>query len=150
MIRVELNYNEKIKIINRLKSIWDIGEHYWYPLSKCARTDLIAFDSKYIINHKKLGAIKEILSTFGVERIFELRENGLVYEISKMKEYGLWESDEYFWNNEGFWFDHRMNWIIYISHEEIITFGGQLLTERIKSEWSDWKHHLKWDSINQY
>lgn len=125
---------------------WGIGKHYWYPLTKCNREDLISFDSRHVIKPQKLQEIKSILMQFGVTEIYEFRENGLAYKINNSLDYDFWDSDDYFWNNEGFWFDDNMNFIIYLSHEETITFGGDIFVKEIKSHWQGWKEHLKWDT----
>ncbi|WP_276576012.1 hypothetical protein [Oceanirhabdus seepicola] len=41
-----------------------------------------------------------------------------------------------------------MDWIIYVSHEVITTFGGEWLVKNLKSIWNDWKTNIKWDFKN--
>ena len=148
MENILLNENIKSDISKKLKVIWDIAEHYWYPLASCKRDDLIAFDSRYINNSEKIKYIKGILIDNGVEKLFEYIEDGVAYEIDSIASYEFWNSDDYFWNNEGFWFDDSMKWIIYISHEETITFGGDMFISKMKKEWNDWNKNLKWDNKN--
>jgi hypothetical protein len=136
-------------IENTSSDVWGIGKHYWYPLTKSKRDDLISLDSKYVITSQKLLDVKEILLHFGVEQLYEFRENGLAYRIDNLEEYDFWDSDDYFWNNEGFWFDDNMNFIIYLSHEETITLGGEVILKEIKSKWQEWGKNLKWDIKNK-
>ncbi len=136
-------------IQNKLSDVWGIGKHYWYPLTESNKEDLISFESSYIINKEKLSNIKSILLQMGVTEIYEFRENGLLYKIQKINDYNFWDSDDYFWNNECFWFNDAMDFIIYISHEETLTFGGEIIIKELKNYWHDWNEHLKWDTKNK-
>ncbi|MBP1961185.1 hypothetical protein [Paenibacillus aceris] len=70
-----------------------------------------------------------------------------IYEIREWSNLGHQVKFEFFEPNydgdgEGFWFTDEMNWIIYCSHENSITFGGELLIRRIKENWSEWNEYL--------
>lgn len=108
-------------IRRKLNIIWDITKPYWYPLFDCKRQDVIAFNSDYIENNKKLESIRQLLMEHGAQNVFELRENGICNEINDLYDYDFWLSESYFWNNECFWFDDNMDWIIYVCHEGITT-----------------------------
>jgi hypothetical protein len=86
---------------------------------------------------------------FGVKEIYEFREDGSAYRINNLQAYDFWDSDDYFWNNEGFWFDDNMNFILYLSHEDTITFGGEQFITEIKGHWHEWNEFLKWDTKNK-
>ncbi len=58
----------------------------------------------------------------------------------------FWESEDYFWNGEAYWFDDSLNWVVYKSHEGTITFGGEWLINHVKDIWEDWSNYTKWDS----
>lgn len=136
-------------IENKSSDVWGIGKHYYYPLTKSKRNDLISFNSKYVITPQKLIDIKKILLKYGIAQLYEFRENGLAYRISSLEEYDFWDSDDdYYLNNEGFWFDDNMQFIIYLSHEETVTFGGEDILKEIKSKWQEWEKNLKWDTKN--
>lgn len=149
MIKTTLSNIKKKGILGKLKSIWDIRKTYWYPLEKCARNDLISFDSEYINKLEKISFIKSILEEHNIVKLYEFREHGLAYEIDNISDYTLWQSDDYFIYNEGFWFDDTMNWIIYKSHEDSITFGGEWIRSKLKEEWKDWYKNLKLDTKNE-
>lgn len=150
MTKTSLNNIKKKDILEKLKSLWDIKKYYWYPLEKCLRNDVISFDTEYINNPVKIGFIKSILEEHDVVKLYEFREHGLAYEIDNISNYTLWQSDDYFMYNEGFWFDDTMSWIIYKSHEDSITFGGEWIRSRLKEEWKDWYKNLKFDSKNRF
>jgi hypothetical protein len=147
--KIALNDAHKESIRDRLSNLWDVNELYWYPIYSCSRDDVIALDSNYIVMNQKLKDIKRWLLGMDINKMYELRENGLAYEIINIEDYDLWESDDYFWNNEGYWFDQTFEWIIYLSHEQTMTFGGDVIIHRLKTEWEDWDMHLKWDTKNK-
>lgn len=139
---------DKANYINHnLREKWDKTSQYFYPLDSCSRNDVIAFDKKYI-DDKRVQTIIDILIKHQVKYIYELWEDGRYFEKKLCRTENFWESNEYLWYNEGYWFDNNFDWIIYSSHEQIITFGGKWLIEIIKYEWKNWKDMLKWDTKN--
>jgi hypothetical protein len=42
-----------------------------------------------------------------------------------------------------------MDWIIYFTHEETVTIGGEWLVETVKTKWKDWKNYINWDTKNK-
>lgn len=48
-------------IENKSSATWGIGNHYWYPLTKSNREDLISLDSRYVIKSQKLEDVKKFL-----------------------------------------------------------------------------------------
>jgi len=48
----------------------------------------------------------------------------------------------YGFNGEGFWCCKQMDWVIYASHENSITFGGEWLINKVKGAWSNWESYL--------
>jgi hypothetical protein len=118
-------------------------------LFDCNRQDVIAFDLEYIENSDKLETIRNLLREHGVKNIYEVREDGVSNQIIDFLNYEFRCSEPYFWNNECFWFDENMDWIIYVSHEGITTFGGKWFIEQIKIEWVDWGNNTSWDIKNK-
>lgn len=107
------------RIKRRLNTAWDIKNPYWYPLFDCKRKDVIALDSEYTEKSNKLETIKKLLIEHGVKAIYEFRENGISNQVKDLRDYDFWLSETYFWNNECFWFDDNMDWIIYVSMKEL-------------------------------
>lgn len=125
-------------IRERVESIWDITQHYWYPLYECNRKDVIAFNDDYIEKDiKKIKYIQKILLGFNEGTIYEMNEYRKVFIIDTEK-----FSPKIPDNLERFWFSEDMGWIIYVSHEGSITFGGEKLIELLESEWVDWQSNI--------
>jgi len=134
------------EINSKLCSVWDINNHFWYPLYDCVRDDLISFDKDCIFNDEKLIFIKNVLICHGVSKLYEVREFDYSYEIDSIANYDFWNSEPHM--REIYWFDDNMDWIIYLSHDGTITFGGQWFIDKLKDEWSDWKGYLLYDTKN--
>ncbi len=67
--------------------------------------------------------------------MFALREWQHHWEV------GL-ESVEWLYDGEEtFWLDHKLDWVVYASHENSITVGGWLLAE-LQSSWTDWRDRV--------
>lgn len=148
MIIKQLEKDDSENIKSRLDDVWDIKYPYWYPLFDCNRQDVIAFDSEYFENSDKLEIVRKLLRKQGVKNIYEFREDGISNQIIDFLDYEFWCSEPYFWNNECFWFDDNMDWIIYVSHEGTITFGGKWLIEQLKKVCVDWENNTSWDTKN--
>ncbi|ULO04968.1 hypothetical protein H1230_17715 [Paenibacillus sp. 19GGS1-52] len=127
---------ETDKLNRELLQVWEASNAYWYPLEESNRQDVIAFDA---------NAFESI---FGFEKLREiLKESKEIYEIKEWKDKGnivVFDSFEpqYDGDGEGFWFTKDMDWIIYCSHENSITFGGEALIQIIKEHWKDCNNYL--------
>jgi hypothetical protein len=123
----------------RIESSWDITDHYWYPLNECKRSDVLAFDHNIIEEvEEKITDVRHILLKLNYNSVYEMNEDRLVWLIDTntlvpaMGKY----------NDERFWFSEDMSWIIYVSHEGSITFGGEELLNQIKLKSDDWQSKI--------
>lgn len=123
----------------RIESTWDITQHYWYPLYKCTRSDVLAFNDDYIEGiEAKIRDVRHILLKLNYDSAYEMNEDRLVWLIDTDSLVPAMGKD----NDERFWFSEDMSWIIYASHEGSITFGGEELLNQIKSKWDDWQSNI--------
>ncbi|WP_028609787.1 hypothetical protein [Paenibacillus harenae] len=153
MIKKQLQLEESLLLKEQLNSLWNILDYYWYPLAQTNRDDVIAFGFPYINDELKIDFLKNGLIRHGVTDIYEYwagkehcYENALTQDAKQL----FWNSDPYFFEcyNEGFWFSKQMDWIIYFTHEETCTIGGEWLVTKVKQEWKDWNRNIKWDTKN--
>jgi hypothetical protein len=130
-----LSDEESKAVRDKLQSVWQIPEHYWYPLLLQKPENVEAFQDNYF--EKEVGAekLQEILCNRGIEKVWEIREDGLDYELE------LSVFEPYYNGAEGFWCDAKFDWIVYASHESSITVGGWLLAE-IKDIWANWEKRI--------
>ncbi len=130
-----LSEKESNSIWEKLSSRWEIPKWYWYPLAIDKPDNVEAFQDSYF--EKEVGAekLQEILSSRGIEKVWEIREYGANYKL----ELSIFEPN--YSGAEGFWCDENFDWIIYASHESSITVGGWLLPE-IQAVWSNWKERI--------
>lgn len=149
MEKEQISEEVSIRLRSELENIWDIGKHYWYPLSECTRHDLIAFNCVYIENEEKLNTIITLLKAHGEKQVFEFLETGQTYKLDVSNLYPYYCYNDNLIGGEGFWTSDNMDWIIYASHEGTITFGGDWLIRELKSLWSEWENHIDWDTKNK-
>ncbi len=130
-----LNAEESSDINDKLRQVWSVTEAYWYPLADRKREDIEAFQDSYF--EKEVGAekLRTIFRSHGIERIWEIREDGINYEEE------LSVLEPFYNGNECYWCDATFDWIIYASHESSISVGGWLLAE-VKSVWPNWERRV--------
>lgn len=135
----QLNSTKAHFLKERLESTWDITDHYWYPITECKRSDVIAFDHNFIEEiGEKITDISHILLKLNYNSVYEMNEDRLVWLIDADSLVPATGKD----NGERFWFSKDMSWIIYASHEGSITFGGDELLNQIKSTWDNWQSNI--------
>ena len=108
---------------------------YWYPL-KAIKNDIsvVAFDARDFDDENKLKILKNIFESRGINRAIIIPEFEREHIEENFQDM-IVEQDEdgyvfpYF--SEKFIYDDSKEWMIYISHEHIITFAGKWLTEEI-------------------
>ncbi|WP_188175231.1 hypothetical protein [Paenibacillus sedimenti] len=132
----ELSRDEINSMFDKLTEIWDISNHYWFPLYDTNVNSVIAFDSVAFESHFGFVKLREILND--INEIIEIRESRYKGYIVKLESF----EPSYESIGEGYWFDENMNWIIYCSHEGSTTFGGEWLINSIKNDWNDWEKHI--------
>lgn len=136
---------ERDALVKSLITKWDVKIDgiwsYWYPLKECRRNDVIAFISlDYDTDEEKEQIIKNYILSVGDNEIYEMNEFGLAtYVISTESLYPFYPNRG---EGETIWFSEHMKWIIYVSHDNTITFGGRALIKHIKDNWRNWKSDL--------
>lgn len=123
-----------------LHDAWGV-KGYWYPLDESPRPDVIAFQAPYFDRDVGGTALRRILDSRGVGRVYELREYGANYELA------LALLDPEYNGAEGFWYaapggPGAREWLVYASHESSLTIGGSWLIEEVKALWPSWDRYL--------
>lgn len=133
---------ERKRIWGRLSKTWDIKGTYWFPLGDCSRKDIYAFLDDYFYDELGIEPLRNILLRKGIDKVWEMGESEAFpeYEIDVAA-----FSPEYSISGEGYWCSVDMDWIIYVSHENSITVGGEWLLDGIKAIWPNWEER-KWVS----
>jgi hypothetical protein len=122
---------------NQLKTVWNIGESYWFPLREGPTPPrVLTFHIEYYKKMHGLRVLHEALMERGISRVFELHEfdpdepdNEI--ELSLLK-------PAYLWGGEQYCTDKRVDWVVYASHESSITIAGEWLTKIFKEKWPEW------------
>jgi hypothetical protein len=130
-----LSQIESDQLLERIKHEWGWSGYYWFPLQPTTRKDVVAFEVaqlEMIFSEEKL---KNLLKSLGFYRILEHRENDLA-EVNSVQEiciYGM---------SESVFTDPSLSWIIYCSHEQTITFGGDKLVNALQNAAQNWSDAL--------
>ena len=120
---------------SRICDRWQITDHYWYPLTECTRSDVVALRASQFENSVSPDRLQSLLASRGVNRVWEIPEDGVAYEQD------LSFFVPRYTGNEGYWSSGDLGWIVYASHEDSITIGGWLLQELDKI-WPGWRENL--------
>jgi len=132
-----ISAEESKKLRNQLKTIWDIGESYWFPLREGEiPPGVITFHVEYYEKMNGLRLLQESLMSRGISRVFELHEFGPDEPDNEIELSIL--NPAYLWGGEQYCTDKSVDWVVYASHESSITIAGQWLTQIFKEKWPEW------------
>jgi hypothetical protein len=136
-----LSADERHQAEQAIRREWGVEEGYWYPLDEARRSDVVAFESADF--HREFGTqrLRSVLRGLGAGRVLEVPE----FNEYPAFEQDLDASDFCYTATEAYWFDARLEWIVYASHEESVTLGGVRLIEPVQRLWPAWQRHL-WQS----
>lgn len=115
---------------DKLTDTWEITTYYWYPLYDSVRPDVIAFQLTFINN----TVIHQVLEELHVKEVFEMHEDRTLWMLD------VNEMDISY--DERFWFTKNMEWVIYVSHEGSVAFGGEQLIRCIQAKVPCWPEKL--------
>jgi hypothetical protein len=119
---------EANEIREKLNKVWNFDGGYWEPLTVCSPLPFTFFD-KENLTENDFNKIKEIILNWRDDRILEISEQRLDYEIDKVE----FDPDCY----EIIFVPKNFEWIYYGSHEGTIAFGGDWLLKEIDIKLND-------------
>lgn len=119
----------------------DFSEYgYWYPLARLKDTSqVVAFNLEDLYWDKKIDLLKSVLTAAGIKNCcffqFQTTSQGLRQTQVDLIAL-LYEEDEddyiFPWMVETYFYGENQDWLIYVSHECTITFGGNRLVSIAK------------------
>jgi hypothetical protein len=114
---------------------WDMNTQtgYWVPLDGIKTKHIEFFNFKNFITEFGLQKLKVVVSDIENSTIFELNE------LIDDNEINISEMDIRDDMTELYYTCKSFEWVIYKSHENTITFAGDILLEKIKQEWPGWE-----------
>lgn len=130
-------HRENLKKI--LKEKWDIEADHWLPLSEpTTQEEVVFFPQDYFFGDFGLEQLKNTIAQFSNGKIHQWN-----WETRKSEFYTI-EIDEMvdFKNLEKYYFDDSCDWVVYVSHENTVAFGGKKLIELLVEKWENWFKHL--------
>jgi hypothetical protein len=128
-----LSETERDSLLQKVRDEWAWSDYYWHPLHPTTRKDVIAFDMDLLERELSESVLRSLLRSLGIETVLWHREHDpseetTIDELPCIYGYG-----------EAFIVDKTMTWIIYLSHENTVTFGGSQLVTAIKRAAPSWK-----------
>ena len=131
---------EEIELLYLSK--WEYYGHYWYPMIKKASVEILfimkQYLEKYAVEIKKMVLEPEVhVYEYGESFSRGLKEPFVLYETGELS---ILESGV-----EVAYIDKSSSWIIYISHEQTVTFAGSILPQIksiLKDEQEHWNHFV--------
>lgn len=140
--RHSMSQHRRRKAGKLLRQRWGVDplNHYWYPLEVPPglrdEAEVLALQSQYFWAEIGLPRLRLMLLEHGITRLWELNEFRLEPEYEMHPD--LWDPYRF----EIYASSKELDWIVYVSHEGSITFGGSWLIERIKQIWPNWEERI--------
>lgn len=136
------NNRENLKKV--LKDRWDIEADHWCPIDEAStKEEVVYFPQYYFFKDFGLENLKSVISEISNGNLYHWN-----WETYKEQFYSIKVEEMVEFNNlEKFYFDDSCDWIVYISHENTIAFGGEKLIELLLGKWENWFKYLnKWEA----
>src|SRR5690348_11338568 len=119
----------------RIVQAWDVRPGFWYPLGDTTRMDVLALEAGPFHAGGGVAILRGCLAQHGVTRCWEFRE----FTHEPTLELELDEFDAAYTGSERYWTADPPDWLVYASHEESMTLGGQWLIDAFKRAWPSWR-----------
>jgi hypothetical protein len=124
---------------------FEATKRYWWPLREGypeqMPVDVLVLQERHFYTDLGVDAMRGILLTRGITRLFELTEHHFAPEYEIDIELCT------FRGNETIWTSRSLDWLIYVSHESSITFAGEWLVAAVKQAWPMWERRIYIDYI---
>jgi hypothetical protein len=110
---------------------WSWFGNSWYPQTESSRRDVLAFEVELVQPVLPEPALRTLLKEAGVNNVFWFPAQDPTVETR------LEQLDTLYGMAAAFLVDESLKWIIYLSGEGTITFGGSLVGP-VKAAVADW------------
>ena len=146
--RRTLREDESRVLWQRVNERWGAGGSFWFPLVQFDEmpSDLLAFRLENLLTEIGIPRLRELLASHGVRRLYELNVEGFRLHLGTPARHGMqpeFELDLSLFEPRGqgerYWADDEIEWLIYLSHENTVTFAGEGLITSLKNLWPTWE-----------
>lgn len=112
-----------------LKEKWDIvPDSFWIPLHGDVLENTCYFNTNEFNINFGLKRLCEFINQMEMGKIYSFNESKVFSQIDKLNIDNYPGLDTYYTN-------FSAEWIIYITHENTIAFGGSAIIETLRTEW---------------
>lgn len=124
------------QIYEDLRVKFDMQGNYFYPLSETNYKHTLVYDEDTFneedksANYPNLITLIDLLKNLNINNIIcnSIYDEGL--HKTTVSEIWLGVGDVYY-------FDKKLDWVIYVSHEGTITFAGEILVNKVLNTFGD-------------
>lgn len=114
---------------SNLKEIWNIEPgNFWIPLDGNISKNTCYFKTDEFNIHFGLKKLSELINKVEKGKFYLFGESNVFSQIDTLNIEKYPGLDTYYSNS-------KADWVIYITHENTIAFGGSILINAIKTEW---------------
>ena len=132
MNRKILNTEQGNFLHTQITSVWNWSGYYFFPLHPTTRNDVVAFDGDLLESIFSENEFQRFVETLKPSYLKCWREVGDSEEFqAEYFEFGYGYSETVI-------VDEKLSWLIYWSHENTITFGGEELIAKLKKLIPNW------------
>ena len=117
----------------QLLAQWGVGKGYWPPLGGPAPCETLHVEGLEEETAAQLIAIIQD-RIIGQVYAFDAGEGIFVSESARIF--------SRFMIDDTYWFDDGLEWVVYVSHENTVTFGGDWLLEDVRDVFQDHPENL--------
>ena len=133
------------EILQSLYLKWGIKNDHWIPLEERKNSkEIVFYPHDYFFNNYGIDQLRKLVSSISKDKIYKWHwetRNQELYEIP-IKELISYKQELL----EKYYFDQTFDWVIYMSHENTITFGGKTIINQLENDWSNWEKNInQWE-----
>jgi hypothetical protein len=129
-----LGHAEAAELTVRLVARW--GNRYGGGVDRDDVPPTLTLWDHWFEDETHLAALRKAIVEHGHSRVWEIREYDECFEMDV-------SAVEFAYTGpEGFWTTGDMDWLVYASHEQSISFGGDWIIEEVKKACPDWEGGL--------
>lgn len=135
--RRTLRHDETKERMAAVREKWGITGRWWLPFEHYDLPyEAVVLDSQAVRELLGFTTLRRVFEHKGIERMYELWEHA--FFPNRQIETSLWNPDDDV-QLERYWFDDKMDWLYYTTHENSTAIAGEWLLGEIKAAWPEWE-----------